>query len=53
VAMRTVGWTFRGPRRFAAAQRLARVALPLLRPWTRGRDLPPREESFRDWWRGR
>ena len=53
VAMRAAAWAFGSPRRFAAAQRIARAALPLLRPWTRGRDLPPREESFRDWWRGR
>ena len=57
-AMRLVGWTFESARRFALAQRVARIVQrPLLRtgllsPWTRTRDLkPPPRESFRDWWR--
>ena len=63
-AFGAVGWLFRGRRRFALAQRLARVAQrPLLRRglihwlpgplggWTRGRDLRPvARESFREWW---
>jgi L-lactate dehydrogenase complex protein LldF len=60
LAMRTVGWAFGDPRRFALAQRVGRLLQrPLLRagvlrPWTRTRDLrriPP--QSFRRWWRDR
>ena len=63
-AFGAVAWLFRSPRRFALAQRLARVAQrPLLRRglirrlpgplggWTRGRDLRPvARETFREWW---
>jgi L-lactate dehydrogenase complex protein LldF len=62
-----VGWVFRDRRRYQAAQRLTRLARPLLgrprlvrllpgplRGWTASRDLPPvPQESFRDWWRSR
>jgi L-lactate dehydrogenase complex protein LldF len=67
LVMGALGRIFGGRRRFAAAQRLARVAqrpfvrdstIPRLpRPlaaWTRTRDLRPvAGESFRDWWRKR
>ncbi len=57
-------WTFAAPRRFAGAQRLARLAQAPLRRgglirrlpwplagWTRGRDLRPvARETFREWW---
>jgi L-lactate dehydrogenase complex protein LldF len=53
MVMRAAAWTFGGARRFALAQRAARLLQPLvpLRPWTRTRDLKrlPRE-SFRRWW---
>jgi L-lactate dehydrogenase complex protein LldF len=66
-AMTGVGWVFGGPRRFALAQRVARLAQrPLVRGgrirwlpgklggWTRSRDLRPvARESFRDWWNRR
>jgi L-lactate dehydrogenase complex protein LldF len=66
-AMRGMAWLFAGPRRFALAQRLGRLAQrpftrggrirrlpPPLAAWTRTRDLKPvARESFRDWWRGR
>jgi L-lactate dehydrogenase complex protein LldF len=66
-AMGAARWAFGGPRRLAAAQRLARLAQrpfvragrirrlpPPLAAWTRTRDLkaaPP--QTFRDWWRDR
>jgi L-lactate dehydrogenase complex protein LldF len=53
MVMRAAAWTFGGARRFALAQRAARLLQPLvpLRPWTRTRDLTrlPRE-TFRRWW---
>jgi L-lactate dehydrogenase complex protein LldF len=63
--MRSLAWLFGRPRRFAAAQRLGRLAqrpfvhhgsirrLPgPLAGWTRSRDLQPlARESFRSWWR--
>ena len=66
-AMRTAGWAFQGPRRFALAQRLGRLAQrPFLRggtirrlpapldAWTRTRDLRPlAQQSFREWWERR
>ncbi len=67
-AMRAVAWAFRGPRRFALATRLGRLAQrPLVRArpdraavpgplagWTRSRDLKPvARRSFREWWRSR
>jgi L-lactate dehydrogenase complex protein LldF len=59
IAMRTAAWSFARPRRFRAAQRLARL-MPLarrlpgpLRVWTRSRDLPPSGSTFRDWWNRR
>jgi L-lactate dehydrogenase complex protein LldF len=58
--MRTAAWTFSGPRRLAAAQRLGRLGLPLLlragalAKWTRTRDLKrPPAQSFRTWWSSR
>jgi len=65
--MRAAGWIFGGPRRFAAAQRLGRLAqarlgrggsiqwLPgPLSGWTRGRELRPvARQPFREWWRRR
>jgi len=62
VAMRALAAVFQSPRRYAAAQRLARLRrgpltrLPVgpLSGWTRVRDLPePPSQSFRDWWRTR
>jgi L-lactate dehydrogenase complex protein LldF len=64
-AMGSLGWVFRGPRRFATAQWIGRIAQrPFLRgnairrlpgplgKWTRTRDLKPvAAESFRSWWR--
>jgi L-lactate dehydrogenase complex protein LldF len=64
LVMRTVGWIFRGRRRFALAQRLARLTqrpfarggvirrLPgPLSAWTKSRDLKAAApETFRDWW---
>jgi L-lactate dehydrogenase complex protein LldF len=66
-AMRGARWLFAGRRRFAAAERLARIAQrPLVRSgmlrrlpgplgaWTRTRDMRPlASESFREWWRRR
>jgi L-lactate dehydrogenase complex protein LldF len=52
--MRAVAWTFSGRRRFAFAQRLARLSQRLLAPpaWTKTRELKPIPgESFRSWWR--
>jgi L-lactate dehydrogenase complex protein LldF len=52
--MRAVAWTFMGRRRFALAQRLARVSQRLLAPraWTKTRELKSiPAESFRSWWR--
>ncbi|HVV58907.1 MAG TPA: LutB/LldF family L-lactate oxidation iron-sulfur protein [Gaiellaceae bacterium] len=67
LVMGAVRWVFGGPRRLAAAQRLARLAQrpfvragrirrlpPPLAAWTRTRDLtaaPP--QMFREWWRER
>ncbi|HUG30765.1 MAG TPA: lactate utilization protein B [Candidatus Limnocylindria bacterium] len=67
VLMASIGWAFRGPRRFSFAERLAslggrilgfggpirRAPGPVwLRSWLRGRDLPaPAREAFRRWWR--
>jgi L-lactate dehydrogenase complex protein LldF len=62
--MHTAAWVFRGPRRFALAQRLARLAqVPFARKgslarlprpfsgWTRSRDLKAvADTSFRTWW---
>jgi L-lactate dehydrogenase complex protein LldF len=59
-AMKVAAIGFAGPRRFAAATRLARllqrplVRLGALGPWTRTRDLKPLpRRSFRDWWHER
>jgi L-lactate dehydrogenase complex protein LldF len=52
--MRAVGWMFRGRRRFAFAQRLARATQRVLAPraWTKTRELKSiPAESFRAWWR--
>jgi L-lactate dehydrogenase complex protein LldF len=64
-AFGAAAWAFAAPRRFAAAQKLGRVAgVPLgarsglvrrlpgpLEGWTRGRDLRPvARETFREWW---
>ena len=63
-AMRGLGWVFARPGIYAAAQRLgAAMTAPLRRRgrsitrlpgplsgWTQGRDLPPPQSSFRDWW---
>jgi L-lactate dehydrogenase complex protein LldF len=56
-AMRGAAWAFGSGRRFAFAQRAARVLQQplqrsgLLSAWTRTRDLKRMpEESFRDWW---
>jgi L-lactate dehydrogenase complex protein LldF len=65
--MRTVAWVFGGRRRFAVAQRFARLAQrPLVRrarirrlpwplsAWTKTRDLQPvAKTTFREWWRER
>ena len=67
VLMAAAGWTFRGPSRLSAAERVGglggrvlasqgrirRAPGPgLLRAWLRGRDLAqPPRESFRRWWR--
>ncbi|HEY2543267.1 MAG TPA: lactate utilization protein LutB domain-containing protein, partial [Gaiellaceae bacterium] len=58
--MRLVGWVFSGRRRFAIAQRLARLMQPFalrlgpLDAWMRTRDLKPMpEQTFREWWRRR
>jgi hypothetical protein len=58
--MRLAGWAFSGRRRFALAQRLARIAQPFalrvgpLAGWGRTRDLKPIPgETFRKWWRSR
>ena len=66
-AMRAAAWLFGGRRRFAAGQRLGRIAqAPFVRGetipwlpgplsgWTRSRDLRPvPRERLRDWWRRR
>jgi L-lactate dehydrogenase complex protein LldF len=67
VLMAVAGWTFRGPSRLGAAERVGGLggrllarggrirSAPgpgLLRAWLRGRDLAaPPGESFRRWWR--
>jgi L-lactate dehydrogenase complex protein LldF len=65
IAMRILGALFGGPRRFGAAQRVARVGqrpfvregrisrLPIgLSGWTRTRDIPSvPKQTFREWWR--
>jgi L-lactate dehydrogenase complex protein LldF len=60
-ALRGLGWVMRGPRRYAVALRLARIAAapfrrarrlpwPMSR-WTAYRDPPlPRGRTFREWW---
>jgi L-lactate dehydrogenase complex protein LldF len=67
VAMRAAFWAFRGRRRLAFAQRLARLAQlpftrngnlrrlpPPLSAWTRSRDLKAvARTSFRSWWSAR
>jgi L-lactate dehydrogenase complex protein LldF len=62
LAMRAVAAVFASPRRYEAAQRLARLGRgPLTRVqvgplgrWTAMRDLPePPVQSFREWWRSR
>jgi L-lactate dehydrogenase complex protein LldF len=67
LVMRTVAWIFSGSRRFALAQRFARLTqrpfvrggrirrLPgPLHGWTRSRDLKPvAPQTFRDWWKSR
>jgi L-lactate dehydrogenase complex protein LldF len=62
LAMRAVAAVFASPRRYEAAQRLARLGRgPLTRAqigplgrWTAMRDLPePPAQSFREWWRSR
>jgi L-lactate dehydrogenase complex protein LldF len=57
LTMRALAWIFGGPRRFALAQRLGRIAqrshvrVGPLAKWTKTRDLPPPpRESFREWW---
>jgi L-lactate dehydrogenase complex protein LldF len=57
-AMHAVRWIFESPRRFAVAQRLARIPLAdrlgPLRVWRRTRDLKAIPDStFREWWRRR
>jgi L-lactate dehydrogenase complex protein LldF len=56
-AMRLAGLTFRSPRRFRLAQRLARLGQrPFVRlsPWGRSRDLKRMPSTtFRSWWRSR
>ena len=63
VAMAAASWVMASPRRFAAAERVSRVARaggrrrlrslpPPLSAWTASRDAPvPPEETFRQWWR--
>ncbi len=59
LTMDAVAATFRSPKRYERAQRLARlgkgpVAAALLPRWTAMRDLPEvPSETFREWWRGR
>jgi L-lactate dehydrogenase complex protein LldF len=66
LAMRGLAWVFGSERRFAAAQRLGRLAgrpfvrrgrirrLPGLGAWTGTRDLRPvAGQTFRDWWSSR
>src|SRR4051794_17763278 len=56
--MRALAWTFANPRRFRAAQRLARRGQGALRHlpgplsgWTTSRELPEvPDQSFREWW---
>jgi len=64
IAMAAAGWVMADPRRYAAAQRAARVGRilaagrdriralpPPLSAWTASRDAPkPPSETFRDWW---
>jgi L-lactate dehydrogenase complex protein LldF len=64
VAMAAASWVMASPRRFAAAERLARILRlwsrrgqltrlpPPLRAWSISRDAPlPAPETFRHWWR--
>jgi L-lactate dehydrogenase complex protein LldF len=67
LGMRTAAWAFRGPRRLAAAERVAGIAGRLfgrrgrlrkipgpgpIAGWFRARDLrAPARESFRAWWK--
>jgi L-lactate dehydrogenase complex protein LldF len=67
VGMKLLGRVFRSPKRYEAAQRMARLAQwPLVRrgvisaplgplaPWTAMRDLQPvPQQTFREWWRTR
>src|SRR5262249_44778438 len=56
--MRALAWTFSSPRRYRAAQRVARRGQGALKRlpgplsgWTSSRDLPEvPKESFREWW---
>jgi len=56
--MRALAWTFANPRRFRAAQRMARLGRGALRHlpgplsgWTLSRELPEvPDQSFREWW---
>lgn len=57
VAMTAAEWVMRSPRRFAWAERAARLVLktpPLagrFAPWTKSRDLPEApNQTFRQWW---
>jgi L-lactate dehydrogenase complex protein LldF len=57
LALRTWLWAMEGPKRYALAGKLARLALrlglaqPFLKPWTQTREFPPAPtQTFRDWW---